>query len=111
MRKWLIKQIEKFGLDSSNLKTDAELKGRFLEAGESEKIIFPMELDINSEWRIKEWFFEKGQIVNPGDIIGAVENEKQRFEFESFIGGKLNYFKQVGQEVEGGSVLAEIAGS
>jgi len=103
--------MEKFGLDGSNLKTDAELKGRFLKVGESEKIIFPKELDVNTEWRIKEWFFEKGQIVNPGDIIGAIEDEKQRFEFESFVGGKLNYFKRVGQKVEGGSVLAEIAGS
>ncbi|MDO6472929.1 hypothetical protein [Maribacter sp. 1_MG-2023] len=54
MKKWLIKQMEKFGLDASNLKTDVELKGRFLEVGESEKIIFPKELDISTEWRIKE---------------------------------------------------------
>ena len=101
----------KFGLDVSNLKTDVELKGRFLEVGESEKIIFPKELDISTEWRIKEWFFENGQLVNPGDIVGAVENQKQRFEFESFVGGKLNYFILVGCKVEGGSVLAEITGN
>lgn len=110
MRKWLIKQIEKIGLDSSNLKTEAELQGRFLQVGEAEKIIFPQELDLNTEWRIKEWYFEKGQVVKPGDVIGAIGDEKQRFEFETFVGGRLNYFKALGQKVEGGSVLVEITG-
>lgn len=36
--------MDKLGLDTSNLKTDTELNGRFLEYGESENIIFPKEL-------------------------------------------------------------------
>ncbi len=102
--------MHKFGLDSSNLKTEAELEGKFLEDGQLERITFPNELNQGGEWRVKEWFFEKGEVVNPGDILGAVENKEQRFEFETFVGGKLNYFKQVGQRVEANSVLAEIAG-
>ncbi|MFS4468507.1 hypothetical protein [Maribacter sp. 2210JD10-5] len=110
MRKWIIKQIEKFGLDSSNLKTEQEQKGRILKNGELEKIIFPDGLDNSSEWRVKEWFFEKGQLIRPGDIIGTVENKEQRFEFETFVGGKLVFFKMIGQKVEGGTILAEIKG-
>ncbi|WP_422351138.1 biotin/lipoyl-containing protein [Flagellimonas sp.] len=111
MRRWLLKQMDKWGLDSSNLKTEAELKGRFLELGESQEIIFPEELIEDSEWRIVEWFFKKGEIVNPGDVIGAVENRRKRFEFETYVGGSLNYYKQVGQKVEGGTVLAKITGA
>lgn len=111
MRRWLLKKIDKWGLDSSNLKTDAELKGRFLELGESQEIIFPEELIEDSEWRIVEWFFKKGEIVNPGDVIGAVEDRRKRFEFETYVGGSLNNFKQVGQKVEGGMVLAKIEGA
>lgn len=110
MRKWFLEQIDKLGLDSTGFKTEAEIKGRHLEYGESEDIIFPHELIEDEEWRIVEWFFEKGEIVRPGDVIGAVEDRKKRFEFETFVGGKLNYFKQVGQKVEGGTVLAEIIG-
>ncbi|MEO9510813.1 MAG: hypothetical protein ABJN84_00480 [Flavobacteriaceae bacterium] len=111
MRKWLINQIEKLGLDGSNLKTEPELKGDFLEYGQSQKVIFPNELAEDVEWRVKEWFFDKGQIVNPGDVIGVVENKNQRFEFETFVGGELNYFKKTGQKVAGGTVLAEIIGA
>jgi pyruvate/2-oxoglutarate dehydrogenase complex dihydrolipoamide acyltransferase (E2) component len=103
--------MDKLGIDSSNWKTEAELEGRFLEYGKSQEIIFPDELIEDGEWRIAEWFFEKGQIVNPGDAIGAVEDRKKRFEFETYVGGKLNYFKQVGQKVDGGTVLAEIIGT
>ncbi|MGX1927772.1 biotin/lipoyl-containing protein [Flagellimonas sp. 2504JD4-2] len=92
------------------MKTDAELNGRFLEYDETENIIFPKELLNGNDWIIKEWFFEKGQLVQPGDVIGAVENKTQRFEFESFVGGKLNYFKKPGQKVQGGQILAEIIG-
>nr|WP_299074538.1 biotin/lipoyl-containing protein [uncultured Allomuricauda sp.] len=99
------------GIDGSNLKTKVELEGGFLEYGQSQKIIFPNELAEDGEWLIKEWFFDKGQIVNPGDVIGAVENKKRRFEFETFVGGELNYFKQTGQKVVGGTVLAEIFGT
>lgn len=111
MRNWFLKQLDKLGLDTSNLKTDSELNGRFLEYGESGNIIFPKELDNGNDWIIKEWFFKKGQMVRPGDVIGAVEDKTQRFEFESFVGGKLNYFKKIGQKVEGGQILAEIIGS
>jgi len=111
MRKWFLKQIEKLGFEGTSLKTEAEINGRLLDIGESESIVFPHELIEDEEWRIVEWFFEKGQVVNPGDVIGAVEDSQRRFEFETFVGGELNYFKQVGRKVEGGTVLAEIIGT
>ena len=110
MRKWLIKQIEKLGLDSSNLKTETELSGYFLKSGEIEQITFPKELSNHGEMRIKEWFFEKGQVVKPGEVIVAVENKKHRLELESLAGGRLNYFLRSGQKVAAGSVIAEIHG-
>ena len=103
--------MDKLGLNTSKLKTDAELNGRFLDYGESENIIFPKELGNGNDWIIKEWFFKNGQMVQPRDVIGAVEDKTQRFEFESFVGGKLNYFKRIGQKVEDGQILAEIIGS
>lgn len=110
MRKWFLEQIEKLGLDSTPLKSKAEVNGRFLEYGESENIVFPHELIEDGEWRIVEWLFEKGQFVKPGDAIVALENKRKRFEYETYVGGKLNYFKQVGQKVDGGTVMAEIIG-
>lgn len=102
--------MEKMGLDSSNLKTAAEREDRFLGPGESQKIVLPKELDLHGDCRIEEWFFEKGQVVRPGDVVGAVADKELRFEFESYMGGKLNYHKEVGQKVAGGSVIAEIIG-
>lgn len=102
--------MEKLGLDSSNLKTQVELNGHFLKPGESEKVIFPKELDSSNGWRVKEWFFEKGELIKPGDIVGAVESREQRFEFESFVGGEIDYLINVGQKVDGGMVLFEIKG-
>ena len=110
MRKWLIKQMEKFGLDSSNLKSKAELNGRILEYGESEKIQFPIELNEDQMWTVKKWNFNTGQIVEPGDIIGIIESEKQRWEFESYVGGKLEYTYPIGKTLVNGTVLAEIKG-
>ncbi len=110
MRKWFSKQIEKLGGHSASFKTTAAVQGRFLESGQSQNILFPKELDNQGEWRIKAWLFEKGQVVSPGAVIGLVENKKEQLEFETFVGGKLNYFKKVGQRVEGGSIVAEITG-
>ncbi len=110
MRKWLIKQIDKFGLDSSNLKTKAELNGRSLNYGESEKIKFPVELTKNEVWAVKKWSFESGEMVESGDIIGIIESEKQRWEFESYVGGKLEYTYPIGKKLTSGTVLAEIKG-
>ncbi len=102
--------MEKFGLNSSNLKTDVELNGRLLEPGESQIFTFPGGLGDSGEWRVKKWFFKKGDSIKPGDIIGVLENKTQIFEFESFVGGKFNYLKNVGQKVEIGTVLFEIKG-
>ena len=110
MRKWFLKQLDKLGVDTLNLKTEKQSNGHFLELGESVNIIFPKELENGNNWVIKEWFFEKGQLVRPGDVVGAVEDKTTRFEFESFVGGKLNYITKIGQKVEGGSILAEIKG-
>lgn len=109
MKKWLFKQMERLGFDSSNLKTKQE-QSRFLEPGESETVTVPSGLDNTSEWRIKEWFFKKGDTINPGDIIGAIQNKTLVFEFESYVGGKFIDFKRVGEKVEEGSVLFEIKG-
>lgn len=110
MRKWLIKQMERFGFDSSNLKTETERNGYFLKLGESHQIIFPENLLNHGDVRIKEWFFKKGQLIQPGDVIVCIEDEKHSFELESFVGGKLIYFLWPGQKVEVGSILGEIRG-
>ncbi|MBO0343478.1 hypothetical protein [Flagellimonas profundi] len=99
MRKWFLEQIEKLGLESTPLKSNAEINGRFPEYVESENIVFPHELIEDGEWRIVEWLFEKGQVVKPGDAVVALENKRKRFEYETFVGGKLNCFKQVGQKL------------
>lgn len=110
MRKWLIKQMEMYGLNSSKLKTKAELNGRILKYGESEKIQFPIELYKDQVWTVKKWNFSTGEIVEPGDIIGIFENRKKRWKFESYVGGKLEYTCPVGEVLVNGTVLAEIKG-
>ena len=110
MRKWIIKQFDKLGLDTSNLKTQAKLNQRVLEYGEIEKIIFPFESNQKNDWRIKKWFFDKGKRIEYGNIICSIENEEQQVEFEAGMSGRLNYFKLEGQKVEKGTVLAEITG-
>ena len=110
MRNWIIKQFEKIGLDIRNLKTHAELNTRVLEYGEKEILVFPFDSSQDNQWRVKEWFFEKGNSILQGDILCSIENEKKVIEFETEISGKLNYFKLEGQKVEKGTVLAEITG-
>lgn len=102
--------MEKLSLDGSNLKTKAELNGRILEYGESEKIQFPIELQEDQIWTVKKWNFNTGQVIEPGDIIGNVESEKQRWEFESNVGGKLEYTCPIGIILTSETVLVEIKG-
>ncbi|MCL6267186.1 biotin/lipoyl-containing protein [Flagellimonas myxillae] len=110
MRKWIIKQMEKFGLDSSNLKTQTAVQGHYLQPGEMERIVFPNGLENTSVWRVKEWFFKDGQLIQPGNIVGVVENARQILEFETYVGGKFYAVKKEGQKVEVGSILFEVRG-
>ncbi|TRZ45106.1 biotin/lipoyl-containing protein [Robertkochia solimangrovi] len=112
MNNWLIKQLEKIGLDLSNVKPSADTNIRILERGEKESIVFPMVSSVKSEWRILKWHFEKGQQVNYGDILCTIENTslKEKMDFETYVAGTLNYFLREGQKVDQGVIVAEISG-
>lgn len=97
-------------VDTSNLKTEAEQNEKVLKYGEKENIIFPLDSDKHGDWRIKKWHFQKGKSIETGEIICSIENDKHSIEFESFMKGKLNYFKQEGQKIEKGTIIAEIIG-
>lgn len=104
MINWFIKKIEK--IKNGNSKT----KSNVLKKGEQQEITFPFEQQNNQEWRLKKWYFNKGEQVKEGQIICCIENDKNQIEFESFVSGRLNYFKVEGQKIEKGELIAEIIG-
>ena len=104
MIKWFLTQFQK--TKKSNSKTNFKI----LEKGEKQEIIFPLEKQDNKEWRLKKWYIDKGEKVKTGQIICSIENENNQIEFESFITGKMNYFKVEGQKIEKGQIIAEIIG-
>ena len=111
MRKWLLKQIDKLGLDNSNMKTITTSNGNSLKPGESIKMKFPIELAKDQqEWILKKMNFTTGEIVKPGDIIGIIESKKLTFEFESYLHGKLEYTCPIGQKITADTILVEIKG-
>lgn len=111
MRKWLLKQMDKLGLDNTSLKTKASSNDISLKPGESVKIKFPVELAKDQqEWILKKMNFTTGEIVKPGDIIGIIESKKLTFEFESYLHGKLEYTRPIGQKITADTILVEIKG-
>lgn len=109
MRKWLLNHMDKLSLDNTSLKTKTSSNDISLKPGESVKIKFPVELAKDQqEWILKKMNFTTGEILKPGDIIGIIESKKLRFEFESYLHGKLEYTCPIGQELTTDTILAEI---
>ena len=108
MRTLLIKLVDKIGLNSSFLKTNTELTGQFLEKGNSETIPFPDHLDETENWSVKKWNYTVGQIIKPGDIVCRLQSKSGLTDFESNIGGKLNYSYPIGVKLTKGSRVAVI---
>lgn len=103
MINWFLNQIEK-------IKKSPTINSKVLEKGEKQEIIFPLEKQDNQEWRLKKWYVNKGEKVKLGQKICCIENDKNQIEFESFVTGRINYFKVEQQKIEKGDLISEIIG-
>ena len=115
MEKWLIKFLDKIGLDTSNLKpkedNQRKVEGITLKYGQTEQVYFPSELAKRKDWVIDEWLFKIGQKIQPGDIVCIIKSKKISFEFESFIGGTLTYTAPRRQKLRKGTLMLEMIGN
>jgi len=95
------------GMPEENLET--EIQEINLKRGESQKIMFPKQLDDKLNFKIVKWNFHTGQIVKNGDVICVIENDKKlSMEFQSFMKGRLNYRLPENQKLNYKSIIAEI---
>ena len=80
-----------------------------LERGEVQKIFFPEQLDENLNYKIIKWHVNTGAVVNSGDTLCEIQNEKnESMVFESFLKGRLQYKFPEKQMLKKNSTIAKI---
>jgi hypothetical protein len=73
----MIKQLSEIlqrlfqGMSNDN----SEIEEVVLKKGESNKIMFPKQLDEKLNFKIVKWNFHTGEIVKNGDVLCEIENE------------------------------------
>lgn len=108
MLKYLSELLKRLfeGIPDSNESGMEEIS---LKKGESQKIMFPKQLDEKRNFKIVKWNFHTGQVVKSGDVLCKIINDENlSMEFQSFMNGRLNYKLPVNQKLTHESVLAEI---
>ncbi|WP_169711748.1 lipoyl domain-containing protein [Henriciella litoralis] len=64
--------------------------------------------DDDSEGAISTWFFDSGDMVEKGDVLCEVMNEKVATEIEAADGGKLTIKVEAEAAVQKGELIATI---
>ncbi len=107
----MIKQLSEIlqrlfqGMSNDN----SEIEEVVLKKGESNKIMFPKQLDEKLNFKIVKWNFHTGEIVKNGDVLCEIENEKNMtMEFQCYMHGRLNYRLPENQRLNYKSIIAEI---
>lgn len=80
-----------------------------LQKGEIKTITLP-DFGVLNGFILSEWTKKNGEVIQSGEIICVIENEKITMEFESFYTGKLVIIAKEKQPLEKNEVLCMMEG-
>ena len=92
---------------NKDINTSKKSDNGFLKTGKTKTILVP---DFGNEKKltITKWFFKSGDIVNCGDILCELENDKATMEFESYYDGKISIIAPENAKLKTGMELCKI---